>query len=95
MKWRERAAELGGIPEDVLMGWPKLIWYGRRRLIVEQHRGILAYEKGVIRMRTSCGMLTVEGTELQITHYGPMDAVVTGQIARIGFEPQGKEEKKP
>jgi hypothetical protein len=36
----------------------------------------------------------IEGTELQITHYGPMDAVVTGNIAFVGYEPR-KEEKKP
>lgn len=95
MKWREKAADVSGIPEDVLMGWPKLIWYGRRRLIVEQHQGILAYEEGAIRLRTSCGILMVEGAGLQITHYGPMDAVVTGQIARVGYESGGKEGKKP
>lgn len=94
MKWREKAADVSGIPEDVLMGWPKLIWYGRRRLIVEQHQGILAYQDGTVRLRTSCGILTIEGTELQITHYGPMDAVVTGNIAFVGYESR-KEEKKP
>jgi sporulation protein YqfC len=87
MKWREKAADLSGIPEDVLMGWPKVIWYGKHRLIIEQHRGILAYEEKAIRLRTTCGILTVEGQELQITHYGPMDAVVTGRVSRIYFEP--------
>ncbi len=95
MKWREKAADVSGIPEDVLMGWPKLIWYGRRRLIVEQHQGILAYEEGAIRLRTSCGILTIEGAGLQITHYGPMDAVVTGDLAYVGYELRGKEGKKP
>ena len=69
MKWREKAADVSGIPEDVLMGWPKLVWYGRRRLIVEQHKGILAYEAGIIRLKTSCGILSVEGAGLQISHY--------------------------
>ena len=95
MKWREKAADVSGIPEDVLMGWPRLIWYGRRRLVVEQHQGILAYEEGLIRLKTSCGILTINGDKLQITHYGPMDAAVTGQIARIFYEGSMKEEKKP
>ncbi len=95
MKWRERAADVSGIPEDVLMGWPKLIWYGRRRLIVEQHQGIIAYEEGTIRLKTSCGVLTVEGTQLQISHYGPMDAVITGQINRTAYDHTAREEKKP
>lgn len=95
MKWREKAADVSGIPEDVLMGWPKLIWYGRRRLIVEQHQGIHSYEESTIRLRTSCGLLTVEGAGLQISHYGPMDAVVTGEIARVVYDSGGKEGKKP
>lgn len=95
MKWREKAADLGGIPEDVLMGWPKAILYGRRRLIVEQHQGILTYQEDIIRLKTSIGVLTVEGSGLQITHYGPMDAAVTGEILRLGYDLGVKEGKKP
>ncbi len=95
MKWREKAADLGGIPEDVLMGWPKAILYGRRRLIVEQHQGILTYQENIIRLKTSCGVLSVTGGSLQITHYGPMDAVVTGEILGVSFDFGAKEGKKP
>ena len=95
MKWREKAADVSGIPEDVLMGWPKAILYGQRRLIVEQHQGILTYQEDIIRLKTACGILCVEGGELQITHYGPMDAVVTGKIIRLGFDLGAKEGKKP
>ncbi len=95
MKWREKAADVSGIPEDVLMGWPRLVWYGRRRLIIEQHQGILAYEEGLIRLKTSCGILAIDGAKLQITHYGPMDAVVTGQIVKVSYDGGAKEERKP
>jgi sporulation protein YqfC len=95
MKWREKAADLGGIPEDVLMGWPKAILYGRRRLIVEQHQGILTYQENIIRLKTSCGVLSVAGAGLQITHYGPMDAVVTGEILSVSYDFGAKEGKKP
>ncbi len=88
MKLRQKAASLGGIPEDVLMGWPKVVLYGTQRLLVEQHRGVLSYEETAVRLRTSLGILTVEGEGLQITHYGPMDAVVTGRIARIFYASQ-------
>lgn len=88
MKLRQKAADLSGIPEDVLMGWPKVVLYGAQRLIVEQHRGILAYEEKAVRLRTSLGILTVEGEGLQIIHYGPMDAVITGKISRVFYAAQ-------
>ncbi len=94
MKWLEKAADRSSIPEDVLTGWPRAVLYGQKKLIIEQHHGIITYQAELIRFQTACGVLTVEGLQLEIAHYGPMDAMVTGHIARLSYGVVEKEEKR-
>ena len=57
--------------------------YGNERLLVEQHRGILAYGEACICIGTSFGSLTVEGAQLRLCCMSRHQLVIRGRIDKI------------
>jgi sporulation protein YqfC len=76
---------MAGLPEDVIYGVPKVVLVGEERLLVENHEGIVEYGRERVRVRTSCGLLEVEGLELSLNHLGAGDLLVQGRVTRVGY----------
>lgn len=79
----------GPLPPEVVSNLPRLVWYGKGKLLIEQHRGIVTYQKESLIFQTDCGLLSIEGTDLELTQYGISQAEVKGQIHQISY-PEGK-----
>ena len=52
-EWKEKAAEMSGVPKDVAMGLPILTITGTDELCVENYRGITEYTDQIIRLQKS------------------------------------------
>ena len=72
-------------PEEVISGLPKLVWFGKERILIEQHRGIVTCQEELICFHTACGILEITGKKLEIAQYGPVDAMIKGQIEQVGY----------
>lgn len=81
--WKER---LSG-PEDVNLR-PRTLAevYGRDRLLVEQHRGIVSYGTECIRIAATFGELVVEGTELRLCCMSRSQLVIRGRLLSLRME---------
>lgn len=65
---------------------------GSRRLLVENHRGIIEYSDDTVRLSTACGALTVHGHWLALCEVRPNALIVRGCILRVEFpEEEGSE----
>ncbi len=80
-----QGARIAGLPEEVLFGVPKVVLVGRERMLIENHKGIVEYGGERVRVRTDCGLLMVEGSELVLDHLGQSDLLVQGKIARLEY----------
>ena len=81
---------IGGVfPPEVTSGMPRLLWYGCERLLVEQHRGILVCGREEMRFQTCCGVVIVEGSEMELVRYGTDEAVIKGHIWRVEYPSEG------
>ncbi|MBO4290605.1 MAG: YabP/YqfC family sporulation protein [Lachnospiraceae bacterium] len=78
------------IPSDVAKDEMRLTALGRRRLVVENYRGILEYTGPLIRLRGKNERICVEGEQLCIEYYTAGDIMISGSIKAIKFErPEG------
>ena len=59
-------AELFDLPADVIAGLPHLEMIGGRQLVLEQHKGLLAYSDTAIDINTGTLVVRVRGTGLQL-----------------------------
>ncbi len=79
----ETALEL---PDGTLCHSLRVEMSGNRRAAVEGCRRILQYDENCIRLDTVEGALRFEGDALRVNCLSGGNAVVTGQIATVGFE---------
>ena len=63
---------------------------GNQRVIVEHHRGVMAYGREVIQIRLSGGSIRIQGCGLLLRKMCPQQLAVTGKIAAIFWEMEGE-----
>lgn len=54
--------------------------------MIEQHRGILRFEADTIRFATEQGVLSVNGTDLQMEQLTATRARISGAITSVSLE---------
>ena len=65
------------------VGLPLVEIAGDSRVLVERHRGVLAYDNRKICIRLNFGILQVCGCDLSIAHMTKAQLVITGQIQTV------------
>ena len=85
-KLRELPYELADkleLPEDVLLGSPKLTVPGGRSKIKENHRGVLEYNAERIVVAVPRGKVCLDGTGLRLKAMNKNELLVGGRIRNI------------
>ncbi|TDA70249.1 MAG: sporulation protein YqfC [Clostridia bacterium] len=77
--------ELLDLPADVVFDLPRLTVIGNRRVVVQNHRGIVAYTPRQVRVGATGGEVEITGEELQLEAILSEEVVVRGRIARINL----------
>jgi len=74
------------LPSDALSGTVKLSINGRRRVLIENHRGIISYEDTLIVI--DCGNMKaiIRGDELKLGAMDKSDMLIRGRLLSIEFE---------
>ena len=75
-------------PESV-PGHPIIEIAGVHRVLIENHRGIAAYEKGRILVNVKFGMVCVNGCNLEIVRMTKEQLVIYGCIDSVGLQRRG------
>ena len=81
--WKDR---LTGAQGNALMPRTLAEIYGKDRVLVEQHRGIQSYGTECIRIRTTYGVLVVEGEGLRLCCMSRSQLVIRGSILGLRME---------
>ena len=81
-----RLAEALSLPADVLAGVPKVTVTGARRVLVENHRGLLRYERDIIEISGGRVMLRVRGENMELVVMRRSDLLIEGEIFSAEFE---------
>lgn len=79
----ERLVRALDLPQDIIFNLPKTTLIGDVQLLVENHRGLIAYTPREIRIRTAGGELVVAGSRLRIGSILPQELVVDGRILQV------------
>ena len=74
------------LPKDVTLGLPTISITGDEEVIVTNHKGILEYTGGVVRLSTILGGIRVLGTNLILKEMTAEIVVITGKINTVGWE---------
>ena len=82
---KEKVIEILELPKEIVLNMPKLTMLGNGDLIVENYKGILEYDEGVIRLNTTSGIIKVKGTNIYIKEITLESIMIFGDIQSLEF----------
>ncbi len=82
----EELAERFDLPQEAVAGVPKVTISGRRRVLVENHKGLLGYGRELIDVNGGRVLLRIRGEELELRAMDREALIVTGNIFSVEFE---------
>jgi sporulation protein YqfC len=78
-------ADLLELPRDIVLDLPKITLVGSLQIYIENHRGIIEYSTGIVKINTKAGILVVTGTNLTIRTIVVEEIIIVGHIDRVEF----------
>ena len=58
---------------------------GSRKILIENHQGVITYDKENVIIKVQYGTVTVSGGNLEIMHMSKEQVVICGNIANISL----------
>lgn len=74
------------LPKDVVFGDALISFVGRNGVTVENYRGILLYERELVKLSARNCRIVIHGKNLMIDYYTNEQMHISGQIAGMQFE---------
>ena len=82
----EKAADILDLPQEVVAGMPRITVTGCRRVLVENHRGILEYGSEEIQVNGGKMVLVLRGRGLELRSLRATELLITGRLSGMEFE---------
>lgn len=83
--FREQLSKLFEVPPEVVSDFPKIVLLGNQEISIENFNGLIEYTAQKIRMNTKCGILVIDGIELEVRKMTAEYIMIKGTIIQIGF----------
>jgi len=88
---RDRLVSLLELPGDAMLDVARIILVGDMELVVENHRGLVAFTPNRVALTTPEGLLAIDGEELKIAAISPEQVILLGKIRGVAYAPPGGE----
>jgi sporulation protein YqfC len=80
---KRRLAEALELPKDVMLDLPVVTLVGNEEMLLSNHKGVLEYAAGMVRISTSLGVLKVAGSDLVLKTIDAENVAVVGKIEGV------------
>ncbi|SHI37640.1 sporulation protein YqfC [Clostridium cavendishii DSM 21758] len=78
-------AEKLELPRDIVMNLPKITITGDSEITIENHKGIICFDKERIKVNTKIGIITIEGKEFEILFIGGSTVTIGGKFEFVDY----------
>jgi len=79
----ERAAHAADLSAEAVPGAPLIELSGQRRVLIENHRGVIQYGTNEICVKVCYGHVNISGSGLELTRMTKDQLVITGCINSV------------
>ena len=83
---REILSEKFDLPKDVTMNLPKITIIGNSEITIENHKGIILFERSIIKINTKDKIINIEGENFEILFIGESTITISGNFKLISYE---------
>lgn len=85
-KSREIIAETFDLPKDIVLNVPKITIIGNDEITIENHKGIILFERNIIKVNTKVKIINIEGENFEILYIGDSTITISGKFKSISYE---------
>ena len=85
-KAREIFTEKLDLPKDVMLNLPKITIVGNTEITIENHKGIILFERNIIKINTKVKVINIEGENFEILYIGDSTITISGKFKSVGYE---------
>ncbi|MDV4150108.1 sporulation protein YqfC [Clostridium sp. AL.422] len=85
-KGRELLTEKFDFPKDVILNLPKITIIGNDEITIENHKGIILFERNIIKINTKVKIINIEGENFEILYIGDSTITISGKFKSISYE---------
>ena len=85
-KAREIFTEKLDLPKDVILNFPKITIVGNTEITIENHKGIILFERSIIKINTKVKVINIEGENFEILYIGDSTITISGKFKSVGYE---------
>lgn len=82
---KNKVSEKLNLTSNILLGEPLIELYGKSKIRIENHRGIVQYNSQIIKLNTILGTLQITGENLEMTSLVTEEIYITGQIESVSY----------
>ena len=87
MKLRQTVADLAqSLPPETVGAALRVTVSGRRRVMVEYHRGLLGYTREIVEVSGGTSRLRIIGSELQLQAMDRETLIISGHMASLEYQ---------
>ena len=74
------------ISKDIILELPKITITGKEEITIEHHKGIIVFEKNIIRVNTKIKVIKILGRNFEIIYIGESTLSIKGEFISVEFE---------
>lgn len=74
------------MPREIILNLPKITVYGDNEISIENHRGIILFEKDNVKLNSTIGIIRLQGADFEILYMGGSTLVLSGRFKGIVYE---------
>lgn len=82
---KEVLVEKLDLPKDVLLDVPKIIVIGRNEVSIENHKGIMVFEREKIKINTNMTPIQIKGHDFEILYISASTITIKGYFDSIEY----------
>lgn len=84
-KTRGNVANTLGIPLEVALDIPKIIIDGNYQIVIENHKGLIAFEESMVVINSKIGSITLTGKNFKVLFIGGNTLTIGGILESVGY----------
>ncbi|MCH3964685.1 MAG: sporulation protein YqfC [Clostridium sp.] len=83
---KQNIADKLDLPRDIILNMPRILVTGDKEIVIENHRGIVLFEKDQIKINSGVGLISIYGENFEVLFMGGSTITVGGKFKSITYE---------
>ena len=85
-KVKRSISETLDISKDIILEMPKTTIIGKEEIVIENHKGIIVFERNIIKVKTKINNIKISGDNFEIIYIGESTLSIKGEFSSIEYE---------